>query len=92
MIGLKDQSHAVRVNQFGTTFYKILAPLAIVRWFPFLIEEGIGTGYLDFAIGKISYKSGVFGISLNWESLSQERETNSTIEKVIFTVYISAST
>lgn len=38
VMGLQDQPHAVRVNQFGTTFYKVTAPLAIVRWFPFLIE------------------------------------------------------
>lgn len=80
------------MNQFGTTFYKISAPLAIVRWFPFLIEEGVGTGYLDFAIGKLAYQSGVFGISLNWGSLVQERDTNSTIEKVMFTLYVSTNT
>lgn len=79
------------MNQSGTTFYKILAPLAIVRWFPFIIEKGVGTGYLDFGIGKISYQNGVFEINLNWESFSQKRETKSTIEKVIFTVYVSAN-
>lgn len=66
IIGLQNQPHAVRINTLSTTFYKIDAPLAIVRWFPFLIEKGIGTGYLDYGIGKLHYESGVFGITLIW--------------------------
>lgn len=37
-----------------------------MRWFPLIIEKGIGTGYLDYGIGKLRYESGVFGITLIW--------------------------
>lgn len=51
----------------------------------------MGTGYIDYAIGKLRYESGVFGITLVWESLSEARDTNSTLDSVSFTLYISTS-
>jgi len=48
MIGLPNQPHAIRINRYSTTFFKIEAQLAIVRWFNMNIEKGIGTGYLDY--------------------------------------------
>ena len=45
-----------------------------MRWFPLDIEKGIGTGYLDYEIGRLSYDSGVLNgvmgeISFVWEGL-----------------------
>ena len=46
--GLPNQPHAFKLNRMSTTFYKVSAELAIVRWFPLNVEKGIGTGYLDY--------------------------------------------
>lgn len=31
---LGNQIHAIRINRFSTTFFRVTAPKAIVRWFP----------------------------------------------------------
>jgi hypothetical protein len=54
-VGLASQPHAVRVNRLNTTFYKVQAPLAILRWFPLDLEQGVGTGYVDYQVGRLSY-------------------------------------
>lgn len=48
IVGISNQPHAVRINRMSTTFYKITAELAVIRWFPFDIKKGVGTGYLDY--------------------------------------------
>ena len=71
MIGLANQPHAIRINKFATTFIRVNIPLGIVRWFPFNIEAGIGTGYLDYKIDEITYENNLFGIDLRWKSLAK---------------------
>ena len=55
IVGLNNQPHAVRINRLSTTFYKVKAELAILRWFPLDIEKGLGTGYMDYSIGSLKY-------------------------------------
>ena len=55
IVGLNNQPHAVRINRLNTTFYKVKAELAIMRWFPLDIDQGIGTGYLDYSVGSLKY-------------------------------------
>ena len=66
IVGLNNQPHAVRINRLTTTFYKVAAQLAIMRWFPLDIERGIGTGYMDYSIGSLKYENGVFGVTFVW--------------------------
>lgn len=48
MARISNQPHAVRVTTYFTTFFRIKAEKAIMRWFPFDIEKKIGTGYIDY--------------------------------------------
>jgi hypothetical protein len=46
--GINGQQHAVHLKTYSTTFFKVTAQRAILRWFPMDTERGIGTGYIDY--------------------------------------------
>lgn len=91
LIGLSGQPHAVRVNRYSTTFFQLTAPLALARWFPFDIQKGIGTGYLDFQAGEVHFGVGFFGLDISWQSLSRVADRGSSLDTVQYTLYIASS-
>jgi hypothetical protein len=57
-----------------------------MRWFPLDIENGIGTGYMDYSIGSLKYENGVFGVTLVWEGLSKGKDVDSSITQASYTL------
>jgi hypothetical protein len=56
-IGLSDQKHAVKISQKETTFLKISAERAIIRWLPLDFENERGMGYIKYSKGDMKYSS-----------------------------------
>lgn len=87
---LGNQMHAIRINRFSTTFFRVTAPKAIVRWFPMDVQNQLGTGYLDYEVGHLIYASALKGIELTWRSLTPKKKSKNQLVSVNYTLFIAA--
>ena len=87
---LGNQMHAIRINRFSTTFFRVTTPKAILRWFPMDVENQLGTGYLDYEVGHLLYAPAFKGIELTWRSLTPKKKNKNQLFSVNYTLFIAA--
>lgn len=87
--GINGQQHAFHLKTFSTTFFKVAALRAIVRWFPMDLERSIGTGYLDYQVGQLTYESSWRGLTIIWSSLKNKKKSSSIVNKIEYSLFVS---
>ena len=94
MVSVSGQRHAIKIEESSTTFVKVQARDAVVRWLPIDYEAGLGLGYLKFVTGDLKYTAGFKVLSIDYQTLQQRKgsPSDTDIESIVYTLFISNST
>jgi hypothetical protein len=88
-VAMPDQPHAVKITSFLPTFLKIKSDLSIMRWLPIDEITERGLGYFKYSVGDLSYSTDQDNIVIKWDSVKQNKETNTTVTSVSYKLFIS---
>jgi hypothetical protein len=89
MMGIPGQNHAIRVEAQKALFVKVRAEMATLFWMPVNEQKEQGIGYYKYAIGSLGYSTSFNKILFTIGGLFKTRATNTTVESVKYTLYIS---
>lgn len=91
-IGISDQAHAIRIDsRYSNILFSVEAELALMRWFAIDQSQEKGLGYYIYKAGSVSYDSSFRIIDVTIEPIKAIRQTNTTLESVVYNLYISDS-
>lgn len=65
--------------------------MATVLWMPLVEAEERGVGYFKYSIGKLEYKSKFNMIEFLIGGVYRSKQTNTTVQKIVYTLYVSNS-
>ena len=91
VIGIPGQSHAIKIEEFSTLYLRVKADMATMIWTPLVPAKERGVGYFKYSIGELEYESVFNNIKFKVGAVHTTKETNTTVKRIKYTLYISNS-